>query len=138
MAALSATLAKLMARGDPDWPRVALVVRQMAGAATSDAERLKVFEEAAQIMGSAPPLEGGAKGYPEREARWLAASCWNAGLARLRRGDRGGAAPLLRLGLDMLRHLPRWGAPDRAAMEELAAELLLHRSSTCGGFRVTT
>jgi hypothetical protein len=44
MAALTAALAKLMARGDPDWPRVALVVRQMAGAATSHAERVKVFE----------------------------------------------------------------------------------------------
>jgi hypothetical protein len=51
-----------------------------------------------------------------REARWLTATCWNAGLARLRRGDAAGAAPLLRCGLDLLRHCPRWGAADAGAM----------------------
>ena len=57
-----------------------------------------------------------------REARWLAGSCWNAGLARLRAGDKATACRYLQAGLAMTRHLPRWGAPDRAAMERLAAE----------------
>lgn len=43
-AALSAALQKLMARGAPDWARVALVVRQMAGAAAGDDDRTAVFE----------------------------------------------------------------------------------------------
>ena len=43
-AALVAALQKLMARGSPDWPRVALVVRQMVGAAAGDQQRLAVFE----------------------------------------------------------------------------------------------
>jgi hypothetical protein len=57
-----------------------------------------------------------------REARWLLATCWNAGLSRLRAGDRRGAAPLLKAGLALQRHAAGWGAADRGAMERVAAE----------------
>lgn len=61
--------------------------------------------------------------HTHREARWLVATCWNAGLARLRLGDKGGAAPYLRSGLAMLRHAGGgWGGADRGAMEAVAAE----------------
>jgi hypothetical protein len=83
--------------------------------------------EAAGILGLLPPwpaADGAAAsgGYPEREARWLVATCWNAGLARLRAGDKRAAAPLLGAGLALQRHVPWWGAADRGAMERVAAE----------------
>lgn len=43
MAALKAALQRLMSVGAPDSARVALVVRQMVGAAGSDEARLAVF-----------------------------------------------------------------------------------------------
>jgi hypothetical protein len=43
-AALRAALQRLMAVGAPDGGRVALVVRQMVGAAASDEARLAVYE----------------------------------------------------------------------------------------------
>ncbi len=57
------------------------------------------------------------------------AACWNEGLARLRLGDRAAAAPLLRTGLEMARHVPRgaWGAAgagaDAKRMGRLVAEV---------------
>ena len=43
MAALSAALQRLIAAAAPDMARAALGVRQMAGAAAGDAQRLAVF-----------------------------------------------------------------------------------------------
>jgi len=70
------------------------------------------------IPPTAPPVTH------HREARWLVATCWNTGLDRLRIGDRRTAAPFLRTGLDMMRHVGGgWGVgADRGAMERVAAE----------------
>jgi hypothetical protein len=43
MAALRAALRRLMAAAAPDCGRVALVVRQMVGAATGDTQLLEVY-----------------------------------------------------------------------------------------------
>lgn len=65
-----------------------------------------------------------ANTLPRSEARWLVATCWNAGLARLRLGDRPGAAPYLRSGLAMLKRAGgAWGGVDRPAMEGVLAEV---------------
>lgn len=83
-----------------------------------------------------PRCEPGAASFSPshpREARWLAGSCWNAGLARLRAGDKAAAGRYLAAGLAMARRLPRWGALDRAAMERLAAEVAGPAAAAAGG-----
>ncbi len=69
------------------------------GADSRDARLLRAFREAAALLAGVPP---GA--YPPEEAHWLVTSAWNRGALLAKLGRVESAEPLLKCGLELLKH----------------------------------
>eukprot|EP00955_Chlamydomonas_euryale_P116012 366391-Chlamydomonas_euryale.AAC.21 len=96
-------LSRVMTEEMPDMQLAAELVRSLIVLASNDKEKLKQYKEAHSIISNVSqksPADNGDPGYglegagakeqshvvvyPEKEMRWLVATCWNKGAAHLR------------------------------------------------------
>ncbi|KAL4193806.1 hypothetical protein AMTRI_Chr06g178770 [Amborella trichopoda] len=93
---LDSCLNSLLSSASPDYHKVALVFRKLAGIAGYEDGALGVYEKARQVIVGLKEGE-----YPSEEAKWLAIMAWNKGGPHLRFGRNGVGERWMRLGLQI-------------------------------------
>ncbi|WIA40581.1 hypothetical protein OEZ86_013922 [Tetradesmus obliquus] len=117
VAALEGCLRKLMAVPQPNYGRVALVLRLLIQRASSDAAKLHLYREACGILST---LQPGA--YPAQEAAWLVGDAWRCGSMHARFGRHSQAAAFMEVALELLPICPMHQQQKPLLMQRLEQE----------------
>lgn len=98
-----------------------------AGADSREARMLRMYREASALLAGVPPGL-----YPPEEAHWLMTSAWNRGALLVKLGRAEAAEPLLKVGLELLKHAVKHSAGlevHKAGMLDALAALTRKRDA---------
>ncbi|KAH9315054.1 hypothetical protein KI387_023681 [Taxus chinensis] len=126
-AAFNACLNMALSSPFPDYKMVSLAIRKLVGimdAKCEEEECLGVYRQAHQIIIGMKSGE-----YPTEEAKWLVSTAWNRSGIHVRFNRLGEAEKWMRMGLDLVKHVPMMHHRYSPSMLDTLTKLVTPNSS---------
>ncbi|XP_057861908.2 TPR repeat-containing protein ZIP4 isoform X2 [Cryptomeria japonica] len=120
--ALNACLHMELSSPFPDYKMVSLVIRKLIGIADAKCEEeecLGLYKQAHQIIIGMKSGE-----YPTEEAKWLVSTAWNRSSLHMRFNRLDEAEKWMRMGLDLVKHVPFMHQRFASSMADTLAKLV--------------